>query len=158
MCTAKTRVGRQFWTCILVLIGFALLSPGVKAQENPGGATTSIWEGTTKARCNTMVTAHNRCNAVQNIKLTLVQQGSKITGSYACSYGNQNCRSMNESGKIKEGSLVDTDLRILVEMRDGSACRFTGILSGDSGKGTYSCKGGSELSERGSWRIKRQKS
>jgi|SRR5208283_439277 len=131
-----------------------LFASGARAAEP--ASTTSQWTGTTKARCGTMTTDHSRCSAVQNITLTLAQDGSKISGSYTCAYGNTNCRGMQEAGKIEQGTLKGDHLELVIMTPDRSTCRFHGLLRGDSGKGSYYCKGGSQLDERGSWRIKRK--
>jgi hypothetical protein len=128
-----------------------LLPAGTRAAEPPSG--TSHWAGRTKAGCGTMTTDHSRCGAVQNITLTIVLDGSKVSGSYTCAYGNQNCRGMQEAGTISQGTLKGEQLELMVMTPDRSVCRFRGILKHDSGKGSYSCKGGSQLDERGSWRI-----
>lgn len=118
---------------------------------------TTYWLGTTQAGCGALVTNPMRCNAVQNIGLTLVRQGSKIGGSYACAFGNQNCRGMQEKGKIIDGSINGERVHFAVLTPDGVTCRYTGLLTGDSGKGGYRCTGGSRLRESGSWRIHRSK-
>jgi hypothetical protein len=130
-----------------------LLASGARAAEP--ASTTTRWTGTTKARCGTLTTDHSRCSAVQNITLTLMQDGAKVSGSYTCAYGNTNCRGMQEAGKIEQGTLKGEQLELVIMAPDRSSCRFTGYLKHDSGKGSYFCKGGSQLDERGSWRIKR---
>jgi hypothetical protein len=130
-----------------------LLGAGGRAAEAP--STTSYWAGTTKSRCGTMTSDHSRCSAVQNITLTLVRDGSRVSGSYVCAYGNQNCRGMQEAGTITEGTLKDHQLELAIMTPDRSVCRYRGVLEHDSGKGSYYCKGGSQLDERGSWRIHR---
>jgi hypothetical protein len=122
-----------------------------QAQSN----ITTYWTGTTQAQCGSPMTDRTRCNAVQNITLTLIPDGTKIAGAYTCAYGNQNCRGHQETGKIVSGSLDGTQLAIVVQTPDGSTCRFSGIMSSDSGKGGYTCKGGKRPLERGSWRISR---
>lgn len=102
-----------------------------------------------------MVSDHTRCNALQNITLTLVQEGTKITGAYTCAYGNQNCRDLQQTGTIVDGSLKGNQLAIAVQTPNRTTCRFTGLLSRDSGNGGYNCKGGNRPVERGSWRIHR---
>jgi hypothetical protein len=138
---------------LLVVVLAILLGASTGAAE--AASASSHWIGTTKARCGTMTTDHSRCSAVQNITLTLVEDGSKVNGSYVCAYGNQNCRGMQEAGTITQGTLNGDQLELVVMTPDRSVCRFRGILKHDSGKGSYYCKGGSQLDERGSWRIHR---
>jgi hypothetical protein len=128
----------------------------IAAAAEPGSDTNkSYWAGTTQARCSAMVSDRTRCNALQNITLMLVQDGTKITGVYTCAYVNQNCRDLQETGTIVNGSLKGNQLMISVQMPNRTSCRFTGLLSSDSGSGSYNCKGGSRPVERGSWRIHR---
>jgi len=140
---------------IALPLAATLIAAAAVGAKPADSKVTGHWAGTTKARCGTQVSDHSRCSAVQNITLTLVQDGTKITGAYTCAYGNQNCRGLQETGVIIAGSLDGNQLAIAVQTPDKSTCRFTGLLSHDSGKGSYHCNGGSQLSERGSWRIHR---
>jgi hypothetical protein len=65
------------------------------------------------------------------VTLTLVQQGSEVTGYYRCAYGNQLCRNMDESGVIKDGKMIGRRLMMRVMLEDGSMCCFTGVPQGD---------------------------
>jgi hypothetical protein len=130
-----------------------LLTPATaRAAALITGKVTSHWSGTTKAGCGALLSDKSRCNALQNITLIFVQEGSKIRGSYTCSYGNQNCRGMQAVGKIIDGSLNGEQLQFVVLMPDGVTCRYTGLLGQDSGKGAYRCNGG-RSGEQGTWRI-----
>jgi hypothetical protein len=62
---------------------------------------------------------------------------------------------MQEKGKIIDGSIHGERVQFAVLTPDGVTCRYTGLLTGDSGKGGYRCTGGSRLRESGSWRIHR---
>jgi hypothetical protein len=141
-------------TAILALAAAMVLAISPRPVDAASGSGT--WAGTTRARCGTFTTDHSRCGAVQDITLNLAQTGGKISGSYTCAYGNLNCRGMQEKGSIERGSLKGNQLEFVVMAPDRSTCRFTGLLKEDSGKGTYSCKGGSQLDERGTWRVKRK--
>jgi hypothetical protein len=131
-----------------------LLTASAARAAGPAGANTSYWAGTTKVRCGPMSSDPTRCGAVQNITLTLVQDGSKVSGSYTCAYGNRNCRGMQEAGTVL-GTLDGNRLTVVVTTPDRSNCRFNGNLEQDSGKGNYHCTGGSQYQERGTWRIHR---
>jgi hypothetical protein len=123
------------------------------AADAPAGATTTHWSGTTTAGCQTFTTGQSRCRAVQNVKFTLIQENSKIKGTYECAYGNQPCRGQELKGEITDGSLNGENLFLRVSTPDKSVCLYRGVLSGRAGKGTYSCKGGTQTDERGTWRI-----
>ena len=135
----------------IVLLLVVVLTPALALPAE----RMSHWIGTTEAGCGALVTNPARCGAVQNITLTLMEQGSKISGSYTCAFGTQNCRGMQTAGKIISGSLSGERIEFAVLTPDGSTCRYTGLLEHDSGRGAYNCKGGTRLGERGSWRIQR---
>lgn len=137
---------------LVIILIIAAIVPA--AWPNPDSITTH-WVGTTQARCGSMVTEHNRCGAVQNITLSLVQDGTNISGSYTCAFGNMNCRGMQREGDITRGTLRGRRLEFSVMAPDRTVCRFTGLLEQDSGRGTYTCRGGSHLAERGTWRLQR---
>jgi hypothetical protein len=122
-------------------------------QESPG--VTGVWHGKSSAGC-TMTSDRTRCRAVNDITFTMVQRGSKVTGSYQCAYGNMNCRNINTTGKIADGKMEKTLLTMRVIMPDGSSCRFSGQPSGDSIKGGYSCKG-APRAEQGTWDARRSR-
>jgi hypothetical protein len=136
---------------LAILISFATC---VYAKES--SSASGRWAGATKARCGTFTTDHSRCNAVQNITLDLVQNADKVSGTYTCAYGNQNCRGMQEEGSISQGSIKGNQLALTTMTPERSTCRFSGIIENNAGKGTYYCKGGSQRDERGTWRIKRE--
>ena len=71
-------------------------------QESPD--VTGVWTGKSSARC-AMTSERTRCGAVNDITFTMVQRGSKVTGSYKCAYGNMNCRNMNNTGEITDGTM-----------------------------------------------------
>jgi hypothetical protein len=121
-------------------------------QESPG--VTGVWTGKSSARC-AMTSDRTRCGAVNDITFTMVQRGSKVTGSYKCAYGNMNCRNMNTTGEITDGTMEKL-LTLRVLMPDGSSCRFSGQPSGDSIKGGYSTKGGPRA-EQGTWEARRSR-
>jgi hypothetical protein len=150
---AEMNIKDRLAPLLTAVLATLLLGASTRATVPP--SATSHWVGTTKSRCGTITSDHSRCSAVQNITLTLVQDGSKVSGSYVCAYGNQNCRGMQEAGTITEGTLKGSQLELAIMTPDRSVCRFRGILEHESGKGSYYCKGGSQLDERGSWRIHR---
>jgi hypothetical protein len=156
--TAAGMIGQARKALRVVLLLAAVLVPATAllAERTPE-KVTSHWTGTAEAGCGTLVTNPNRCGAVQNITLTLVEEGSKITGSYTCAFGTQNCRGMQTAGKVIRGSLSGERVEFMVLTPDGSTCRYTGLLAHDSGRGAYHCKAGRQLGERGSWRVNRFK-
>jgi hypothetical protein len=114
-----------------------------------------VWEGTTLAYCGIM-TVPSRCNAEQNVSMTLVQgDNSKIRGFYKCSYGNLNCYNMNTTGKIANAKVTGTQISMMVMMPDGTSCRFNGRNDNGNVIGGYSCGSGGAALEQGTWRARR---
>jgi len=128
------------------------------ASDTPTPAQKGIlgvWEGTTQASCGIM-TVPSRCNAQQNVSMTLVQgEDSKIGGFYKCSYGNLNCYNMNTTGKIANAKINGTQISMIVMMPDGTSCRFNGRNDNGNVIGGYSCSGGGASFEQGIWRARR---
>jgi hypothetical protein len=140
----------------LVAAALSICAVAARAQESkqdPPGVT-GVWQGKSSARC-AMTSDRTRCGAVNDITFTMVQRGSKVTGSYKCAYGNMNCRNMNNTGEIIDGTMEKL-LTLRVMMPDGSSCRFSGQPSGDSIKGGYRCKG-APRAEQGTWEARRSR-
>lgn len=125
------------------------------ANESANAPLTSDWAGTSKVLCGARTSDFRRCNAQQKIKFNLVQTGINLKGTYECAYGNQTCRGSQNKGTVTRGTLDGTHLEMVVTTPDKSNCRYRGVLTNQLGKGTYKCVGGSELEERGTWRIQR---
>jgi hypothetical protein len=62
-----------------------------------------VWQGSTRADCNT--SAPDRCNAQENVTLTLVQGEKGLTGFYRCEYLTMDCLGQNQTGSIVKASL-----------------------------------------------------
>jgi hypothetical protein len=96
-----------------------------------------------------------RCSAMQNITLTMFQTGAAVTGFYACAYGNQVCRHLNETGVIRRGSVTRTRLTLRVMHEDGSMCFFTGWPKDGRFDGGYECLQGGGIIEQGTFKTRR---
>ena len=116
---------------------------------------TGVWRGNSSAECAMLIPDETRCGAVNDITLTLLQQGAKVSGFYKCSYGNMDCRNGNETGKVALGTMGTDLLQMRVMMPDGSDCIFDGRLKSDAIEGSYLCLQGGGLIERGIWRTRR---
>jgi len=132
-------------------------SAPASAPQSGGGPRdiSGLWEGTSLATCGVFVGDQNRCGAVNKVAFTFLQSGDVISGHYACSFGNQDCRNLDESGKIADGRMKSTLLTLRVEMQDGSDCMFSGQPKGDAIEGGYSCLQGGGLLEQGYWNVRR---
>jgi hypothetical protein len=125
-------------------------APLTEAQKGILG----VWEGTTLAYCGVM-TIRDRCNAEQNVSITLVQsENAKIGGYYKCAYGNLNCYNMNVTGNVVSANVHGPEISMLVMMRDGTSCRFSGRNDSGDLVGGYSCSGGGGSFEQGMWRAR----
>lgn len=116
---------------------------------------TGVWRGNSSAECAMLIPDETRCGAVNDITLTLLQQGAKVGGFYKCSYGNMDCRNGNETGKVALGTMGTYLLQMRVMMPDGSDCIFNGRPKSDAIEGSYLCLQGGGLIERGIWRARR---
>src|ERR1700688_1775477 len=45
---------------------------------------TGVWRGKSSAECGMLIPDETRCGAVNDITLTLLQQGAKVSGFYKC--------------------------------------------------------------------------
>jgi hypothetical protein len=122
-----------------------------------GGQSTDIggkWAGTSKVRCGGRQNRPGRCNALQNITFDFQQEGSKVSGTYTCAFGTQDCLGLHEHGKLVGGSYEGKELIVTVDMGTGATCQFKGGVRAAEGQGSYSCRG-SGGAEHGTWRIHR---
>lgn len=121
----------------------------------PANNVTGVWQGRSFADCPIVTTTNpGRCGAMQLITLTMFQEGPRVSGSYRCAYGNENCRDLAETGVIAKGEMTSRLLRIAVMLEDGSMCRFTGMPLNGILEGRYQCHWGGPM-ERGAFRVER---
>jgi len=118
-------------------------------------SVTGVWQGRSFADCPIVTTTDpGRCHAMQQITLTMFQDGQHISGSYRCAFGNENCRDLAETGVIRNGEMMARLLRIAVMLEDGSMCRFTGMPQNGVLEGRYQCHWGGPM-EQGGFRVER---
>jgi len=123
------------------------------AASKTASGILGVWDGTTLASCATSLPS--RCNAEQNVSLTLVEEeNSKIGGYYKCSYGNMDCYHLNETGKVVGAGITGNQISMRVMMRDGTSCRFSGRVSNGAVIGGYACYSGASRFEQGTWRAR----
>jgi hypothetical protein len=121
----------------------------------PASGVTGVWQGRSFADCPLITTDNpGRCGAMQQITLTMFQDGPRISGSYRCAFGNENCRDLAETGVISNGQMTRRLLRIAVMLEDGSMCRFTGMPHDGILEGRYQCHWGGPI-EQGGFRVER---
>ena len=137
----------------------ATAQPAAPAAATDSGSKSNsdivgVYQGTTRAYC--IHTVPSRCNAVQDVTITLTEDGnSKIGGSYRCAYGNMVCYNLNQTGKVMEAAVNGSRLTIRVLMPDGTSCIFSGPNNDGNINGGYSCYTGGSLLEQGMWRAKK---
>lgn len=145
---------------LVMLAALTAPTPGRAQPATPAGARpfdsiVGVWQGTTLAGC-TVSLLPDRCNAQQKVSITLIEgENSKLTGSYKCAYGNQDCFHMDETGKVIEATLKGREIMIRVITPSALSYIFSGRITGDSVNGGYSCYSGGALLERGTWLARR---
>ncbi len=141
---------RNFSDAWLTPTAAAEIIPLALDDTGKPASVTGVWQGISQADCIT-INDPGRWAAMQNITLTLIQQGDVVTGYYKCSYGNEVCRNLDEKGAIRNGSLERGWLLIRIMLEDGSMCFFTGRPLQGVLEGRYSCLQGAGLVERGAF-------
>ncbi len=139
------------------------MTNATSAQSQPDAArpifdASGVWDGQSVASCTSFnpLSFNTRCNAINKITLTMVQENAKITGFYKCAIGNIDCRNQNDSGTIAAGSMNHGHLALRVGMPDGSSCLFNGLpAAANQIKGNYTCYQGGGLAEQGRFEIGR---
>ncbi len=147
--------------CAAAFAGCAASSPPPSAAApapRPMLDFSGVWEGQSVASCTQFnpFAINTRCNAINKIAITMVQENTKITGFYKCAIGNMICRNENDSGTISNGSIRNGRVALRIGMIDGSSCIFNGVPTGANQlTGNYTCYQGGGLVEQGSFRIAR---
>jgi hypothetical protein len=169
-------VARRAVSCVGLVAILALASgcatlnePKVRVAAPPGGYSASspdqadsatsrnvsgVWEGTGLTDCTALQFA-NRCNAVVNVTLTMLQEQERVTGFYRCATGTVMCRQFLETGVIKAGSMTGRLLRFRVMLEDGESCIFQATPQPDRIAGAYVCLNGAAIMEQGRWDLQR---
>ena len=159
-------VARRAFSCVGLVAILALASgcatlnePKVRADAPPGGYSASspdqgdsatsrnvsgVWEGTGLTDCTALQFA-NRCNAVVNVTLTMLQEQERVTGFYRCATGTVMCRQFLDTGVIKAGSMTGRLLRFRVMLDDGESCIFQATPQPDRIAGAYLCLNGAAI-------------
>jgi hypothetical protein len=136
-----------------------VLNPSATAerggQSGAGDAESNfagVWQGTTLASCGAFGSRPGRCDALQKVTITLLEESdAKLTGRYTCAYGNRDCYHGNDTGKVIDVSIAGARLSVRVIMPDATSCIYTGIEANQTINGGYSCYRGGGLIEQGSW-------
>ena len=139
---------------VTVAIAFTVNVPANAQTANVSG----VWSGTTLVTpCDFALSG--RCNAQNNITLTLMQQNNQVTGNYTCATGTMVCRDggADNTGKVQWGRISRNLIRLsLIIPADVSNCYYNGMLaSANAMHGTYMCFNGGSLVEEGTWNVKR---
>jgi hypothetical protein len=146
-------------------IGLITVAAGGKvttanAQGTPPVGFTGIWTGTLRVIPCMGLREHGRCDAVNNITFTIVQDGSKVTGHYTCAIGTQICRNGNadSNGKIVSGRVSGNNINFTVIVpADVSSCRYSAISPAPGQmRGGYNCYAGGSLIEQGNFEVTRE--
>ena len=133
--------------------GYSASSPD-QADSATSRNVSGVWEGTGLTDCTALQFA-NRCNAVVNVTLTMLQEQERVTGFYRCATGTVMCRQLLETGVIKAGSMTGRLLRFRVMLDDGESCIFQATPQPDRIVGAYICLNGTAIMEQGRWDLER---
>ena len=139
---------------ILVICTLQSCTSVASGPSQPPVDINGAWEGSTSAGC---YIAMGHCNAYRLITMGIVQNGSNLSGSYTCAYGNMICLGNMNSGTIATGRVDGSyvpDLR--VQLSNGVNCLYQGHFTGNQGEGGYMCLYGGRMLEQGSWQLKRK--
>ncbi len=157
--------GEGFWAASLLIAaivqGCAMAtrfepSPPVMSPNLHQAVVTGVWEGTSITECTPLQAEPERCHAIVNITLTMIQESETVTGFYRCATGTMLCRNLDEAGAIKDGAMRQGGLLAFrVMLHDGSSCLFSGVPWQDRVTGTYLCLQGGGFMERGHWQAQR---
>ncbi|MBF6559426.1 MAG: hypothetical protein IVW56_03965 [Candidatus Binataceae bacterium] len=133
----------------------ASTGPATARMAAADSALSGVWQGISVSTSVGDPSDPGRIAAMQNITLTMFQQGEIVSGYYRCAYGNQVCRHMNETGIIRHGRLSHNRLTMRVMLEDGSMCFFTGVPEGERFAGGYECLQGGGIIEQGEFQTRR---
>jgi hypothetical protein len=151
---------KRFLILTVLMLAAAQWSAIIAARAQPAGDFTGLWKGTIRVFPCRPGLERGRCNAVNNITFTIIQDGSKISGHYTCSIGNYICRNGNadKTGKIVSGDADGRNIRFNVMIPDDvSSCRYNGIsLAPGQMRGSYTCYQGGSIAEQGSFNVTRE--
>ena len=144
------------FTCLVIHVsGERSYAKGTSAA---GGA--DVWTGTT--RVTPCAFSTGRCDAVNNITLSLAPNGNQIKGKFICAYGNLNCRNggADNTGEIISGKISGNLIRFSVLVpADVSRCYYNGKLTSSTTiHGAYACYQGGGLLEQGVFDLTRSSS
>ena len=159
---SATNSKRRLLPCMLhvLVLSVCLLSASAFAQSAPQSSFTGLWRGTIRVTPLPFRTT-GRAGAVNNITLSIVQDGSQISGSYTCAIGTQICRNGNadDSGKIVSGRADGNNIQFsFVLPADVSNCDYSGVsLSPGEMRGGYTCYQGGGLIEQGMFNVSRDR-
>jgi hypothetical protein len=136
--------------------GLAGTDAQAASKSSAESSFSGVWEGTTRASCASLLYRPGRCNALQNVTITVLEgPNGKYSGSYTCAYGNMDCFNQNTTGKVVAVSFAGARMNVRVMMPDAMSCIYTGINVNQNINGGYSCYQGGGLVEEGSWLARR---
>jgi len=154
----------QYVLCALMLAAGVARDGVVTAAAQPAPAQpagfTGIWTGTLRVfPCGTLMD-RGRCGAINKITFSIIDDGTKVSGTYTCAIGTQICRNGNadKSGSIVSATSNGNNIRFSVVVpADVSNCNYNGFTpSPGQMRGAYSCYNGGSLAEQGSFQVSRE--
>jgi hypothetical protein len=141
--------------CGLLLSGCAGLRTPADPDRTAEVDLQGVWDGITVNDCSPVQVDPSRCRAVERISFTMLRQSQRSWGFYRCAPGTTPCYDQVDRGEIKYLQLTGRVLWFRVMRDDYSSCLFDTIPTADRMRGIFWCFQGSELIERGFWRVER---
>jgi hypothetical protein len=130
----------------LIMAGCALWS---SKPMPPSVDVTGFWAGRSFGTCG------RRLGGMSLISFSMIQNESKISGTYRCAIGPTMCRDLDTQGRIAVGSVRGPGVSLRIMFEDVSSCIFNGTFSDTVGGGDYICMQGGGMIDRGFWKVRR---
>jgi hypothetical protein len=146
--------------CLGLMLVLAIAAGSATPALAQDSGFTGLWTGTLRVfPCRALIDS-SRCQAINKITITIIQDGPKISGHYTCAIGTQICRNGNadNAGKITGGRRNGNSIRFSVMVpADLSNCDYNGFTDAPGHmRGSYSCYQGGSLAEQGSFDVSRE--
>ena len=146
------------WRAVLTALTFAamlfLQACAAGQVQEPPVDVSGNWSGNNYPGCRPGSAEH--CYD-RLITMQLVQQGSKLSGSYTCAAGSLGCLGGDNTGQIVSGRIDGSQLSDLrIGFSDATSCLYQGQFGTSGGTGEYICfVNGMRIIEEGGWQLKR---
>ena len=149
-----------FFMFVIGAVAFACYGCGGGTTNNMMSMTSSA--PTTPAAADISGTWTGKLSSTQvnggesTMTMTFTQNGSSVSGTYACVSGTMNC---SHSGAAMSGMMSGNTMTMQMTFPDNQMCgTFTGTVSGNTMTGQYNCTHSmhTQASDSGTWTMTKQ--